>query len=90
MAGSRSGGIIAATWASMMNHGQDGYVKASEASSFACLAIFIIASKSRREGLSPELCCDLAELMISPDEDVESAGVPSDLRVSIVVFFSFR
>ena len=51
------------------------------------MAIFIIASKSRSEGLSPELCCDLAELMISPDEDVESAGVPSDLRV-ITLFIS--
>ena len=33
------------------------------------------------------MCCDLAELMISPDEDVESAGVPSDLRV-ITLFIS--
>ncbi len=26
MAGSRSGGIIAATWAAMVKHGRDGYV----------------------------------------------------------------
>ncbi len=26
MAGSRSGGIVAATWAAMVNHGMDGYV----------------------------------------------------------------
>ncbi len=29
MAGSRSGGIIAATWASLMSYGRDGYVEAS-------------------------------------------------------------
>ncbi len=29
MAGSRSGGIIAATWASLVNHGIDGYTKAT-------------------------------------------------------------
>ena len=29
LAGSRSGGIIAATWACMMNHGLDGYVEAT-------------------------------------------------------------
>ncbi len=27
MAGSRSGGIIAATWAAMVSHGMDGYVE---------------------------------------------------------------
>ena len=27
MAGSRSGGIIAATWASMMNNGLEGYIQ---------------------------------------------------------------
>ena len=32
MAGSRSGGIIAATWASMMNHGQEGYIKGKQIS----------------------------------------------------------
>ena len=32
-----------------------------------------------------EFCCDLAELMISSEEEeVESAGVPSQLRVSTV------
>ena len=30
LAGSRSGGIIAATWAAMVNHGVQGYVQASE------------------------------------------------------------
>ena len=59
------------------------HVRASEASSFGCLAIFITASK--KTGLTPELCCELTELMICPDEDVESAGVPSDLRVNKVL-----
>merc|ERR1712029_307220 len=31
LAGSRSGGIIAATWAALMNHGVDGYINASKA-----------------------------------------------------------
>ena len=30
MAGSRSGGIIAATWATLMNHGLDGYTKTTK------------------------------------------------------------
>ena len=28
-----------------------------------------------------DFCCDLAELMVSPDQDVLSAGVPTELRV---------
>ena len=31
LAGSRSGGIIAATWAALVNHGVQGYVEASRA-----------------------------------------------------------
>ena len=31
LAGSRSGGIIAATWAALVNHGLQGYVEASRA-----------------------------------------------------------
>ena len=31
LAGSRSGGIIAATWAAMVNHGVQGYLQASRA-----------------------------------------------------------
>merc|ERR1712107_680105 len=31
LAGSRSGGIIAATWAALVHHGQDGYEKATKA-----------------------------------------------------------
>ena len=31
LAGSRSGGIIAATWAALVNHGFQGYVEASRA-----------------------------------------------------------
>ena len=30
LAGSRSGGVIAATWASLMNHGLDGYTEATK------------------------------------------------------------
>jgi hypothetical protein len=33
-----------------------------------------------------DLCCDLAELMVSSDHDVVSAGVPTDLRVSKTCF----
>lgn len=58
MAGSRSGGIIAATWASMMNHGFDGYVEASKAI-FDTLA-FIVEAIRTIEGLEvlgdPKVC----------------------------------
>jgi len=58
LAGSRSGGIIAATWAALVHHGMDGYIKATA-------AILEVASKIKRgvqdiEELSlmgdPELC----------------------------------
>jgi sphinganine-1-phosphate aldolase len=58
MAGSRSGGIIAATWASLMNHGQDGYVKASQGI-FDTLA-FIVNGIRNIKGLTvmgdPKVC----------------------------------
>lgn len=58
MAGSRSGGIIAATWASMINHGQDGYIAASKAI-FDTLA-FIVKAVKNMEGLEvlgdPKVC----------------------------------
>ena len=30
LAGSRSGGVIAATWAALMNHGLNGYIEATQ------------------------------------------------------------
>ena len=58
------------------------HIVASEASSTLCIIIFMVASN---EGLDfdTDLCLDLAELMISPDQDVLSAGVPHELRVKI-------
>ena len=58
MAGSRSGGIIAATWAAMMNHGFDGYAKASKAI-FDTMG-FIVNAIRQIEGLqvlgNPQVC----------------------------------
>lgn len=58
MAGSRSGGIIAATWASMINHGKEGYLEASTAI-FDTLA-FIVNEIKSMEGLDvmghPRVC----------------------------------
>ena len=58
------------------------HILASEASSTLCIVVFMVASN---EGLDydTDLCLDLVELMISPDQDVLSAGVPHELRVCI-------
>ena len=45
LAGSRSGGIIAATWAALMNHGEDNYIKQSKAI-FDTVAYIVNAAKS--------------------------------------------
>ena len=45
LAGSRSGGIIAATWAALMNHGEDNYIKQSKAI-FETVAYIVNAAKS--------------------------------------------
>ena len=58
LAGSRSGGIIAATWAALMNHGVDGYIKASKAI-FDTVAYIVDAVKNV-QGLNvmgdPKVC----------------------------------
>ena len=45
LAGSRSGGIIVATWASLVNYGLDGYTEAS-AAIFRTLAFVVEAIRS--------------------------------------------
>ena len=58
LAGSRSGGIIAATWAALMNHGVDGYINASKAI-FDTVAYIVDAVKNV-QGLNvmgdPKVC----------------------------------
>ena len=58
LAGSRSGGIIAATWAALMNHGVDGYIKASKAI-FDTVA-YIVEAVKNVQGLNvmgdPKVC----------------------------------
>ena len=55
------------------------HVLASEASSTLCIVVFLVASNEGLE-FDSDLCLDLVELMISPDQDVLSAGVPHELR----------
>ncbi len=53
---------------------------ASESSSTLCIIVFIIAANGKQTW-DADFCCDLAELMISSDDlNVESAGVPTELR----------
>ena len=56
------------------------HILASEASSTLCIVVFMAASNEGLE-FDTDLCVDLVELMISPDQDVLSAGVPHELRV---------
>ena len=62
------------------------HIIASEASSTLCIIIFIMASSSNKDW-DADFCCDLAELMVSSEEEeVVSAGVPTELRVSLDYF----
>jgi hypothetical protein len=61
-------------------HTLRNHIIASEASSTLCIIIFIMAS-SRNKDWDADFCCDLAELMVSSEEEeVVSAGVPTELR----------
>ena len=59
------------------------HLLASESSSTLCIIVFMIAAEGKKDW-DADFCCDLAELMISSsDQDVVSAGVPTELRVRI-------